>query len=109
MVQVTQQAEALSITGAHRSDERVSSGGLKTVPIDSQLPDFGIERLSGDTELSSGSSWTRDLAHGLAQRIFDHFFFALDQICYQRDVRVGGFWNDRRKPSLFHRESLALA
>ncbi len=62
-------------------------GRFETVSINSQFLNLGIESLSGDTELGRGSGWTSDLTHRVPQRIFDHFLFALDKICHERDAR----------------------
>lgn len=65
--------------------EGKKSRDLKSIALDSESFDFGVEGLSGQAEFGSSAIRTRDFPLGLAQSVLDHRFFSSRETGGQRE------------------------
>ena len=79
---------------------------LEAVPVYAQLPHFGFECLSGNTQLNGGAAWTPNHAFGFPESGFEDLSFVLDKVSNQRSSRRNQFGSHVREPGLVYKESL---
>src|SRR5712692_3643729 len=61
------------------------------VLVDAQALNLRLQRRSRNPELDGGAGWAGNPPLALLERGFDHFPFAIDERCHQRNGRLGGF------------------
>src|SRR2546425_8868926 len=102
-----------------RSDESLQNGGLQVrlkerdeglqgfeaVPVNSQLPDLGLERLPGNAQSCSSTGRSGNQSTSLPQGILDHLSFSLAKVGTQGNGRHCGFRQNRCEPGFIDEQS----
>ena len=76
------------------------------MPVYAQLPYFGVERLSGNTQFNGGAGWTPNHAFGFPESGFEDLSFVLNKVSNQRSSRCSQSGSHVREPGLIYKESL---
>jgi hypothetical protein len=76
------------------------------VPVYTQLPYFGFECLSGNTQLNGGAGWAPNHAFGFPESGLEYFSFVLDEVGDQGSSRRSHLGSRKREPCLIYKESL---